>query len=507
MMLRWTAGLATLPFAVGCFSPNVQQIPGNDSGDSSGAGTAAATGDVPDGTTGPTDDSASSSPATSDPTASTDGSDSTGSGNDSSSGGEPAVCGDGEVEGDEVCDDGVNDGGYGSCAVDCSALGPHCGDGELGGPEVCDDGNGDNGDGCNLDCVVSGTVLWTRTYAGDGDGLDRAFGVVVAPDDGLVVAGSSVVSGVEADVLLLKYSSDGSLQWDAVHDLGDDSLAAGVAIDPDGNIGIAGALGTSQFLVAMFDGDGEELWSLATADVGGQDLAAFAASFDDAGNLYAAGHLYTGSYDVIVRRHTSLGAQVWEDVYDGGLQDGGYGCALGGDALFVAGATGITAQERNGWLRRYDLDGGIVWTREFAGANEANDEAYGVAVDPAGFVVAAGRTVPDAPGLPQGWLRKYDLDGAEIWTVLYDAGFASAALRVAIDGAGQIAVVGEDGTEPSESIVVKHAADGTQLWFDLQGAIQPFGVSGIAGVAIDGQSNVVVAGSNDADVWVRKYAP
>lgn len=26
-MLRWTAGLVTLPFAVGCFSPNVQQIP------------------------------------------------------------------------------------------------------------------------------------------------------------------------------------------------------------------------------------------------------------------------------------------------------------------------------------------------------------------------------------------------------------------------------------------------------------------------------------------------
>jgi hypothetical protein len=173
----------------------------------------------------------------------------------------------------------------------------------------------------------------------------------------------------------------------------------------------------------------------------------------------------------------------------------------------VAGATDITAQERNGWLRRYDLDRGVVWTREFAGADEASDEAIGVAVDAAGFVVAAGRSVPDAPGLSQGWLRKYDLDGAEVWTVLYDADFVSIALRVAIDGAGQIAVVSEDGAEPSESIVIKHASDGTQLWSDLQGAIQPFGVSGITGVAIDSQSNVLVAGSNDADVWVRKYAP
>ena len=80
-------------------------------------------------------------------------------------------------------------------------------------------------------------------------------------------------------------------------------------------------------------------------------------------------------------------------------------------------------------------------------------------------------------------------------------------LRAAMQFDGEMDAIGEDGSEPSESIVVKHAADGTQLWFELQGAIQPFGVSGIAGVAIDSQSNVVVAGSNDADVWVRKYAP
>src|SRR5690606_39154526 len=39
------------------------------------------------------------------------------------------VCGDGVVEGDEVCDDGVNDGSYGGCSPDCTALAPHCGDG------------------------------------------------------------------------------------------------------------------------------------------------------------------------------------------------------------------------------------------------------------------------------------------------------------------------------------------------------------------------------------------
>ncbi len=45
-------------------------------------------------------------------------------------------CGDGIVNGDEVCDDGINDGRYG-----CHGLGPYCGDGMVEpGIEQCDDG-------------------------------------------------------------------------------------------------------------------------------------------------------------------------------------------------------------------------------------------------------------------------------------------------------------------------------------------------------------------------------
>ena len=72
-------------------------------------------------------------------------------------------CGDAEVNGPEVCDDGVNDGAYDGCAVDCSEVGPHCGDGEVQNMhEMCDDGPAnENGAGCNVDCVTSGTVLAT----------------------------------------------------------------------------------------------------------------------------------------------------------------------------------------------------------------------------------------------------------------------------------------------------------------------------------------------------------
>jgi hypothetical protein len=80
-----------------------------------------------------------------------------------SSGTEGGVCGDGNVEGDEVCDDGVNDGTYGSCSEDCSAFGPRCGDSEVNGGEACDDGTNDNSyGGCSEDCSA------LAPFCGDG---------------------------------------------------------------------------------------------------------------------------------------------------------------------------------------------------------------------------------------------------------------------------------------------------------------------------------------------------
>ena len=65
----------------------------------------------------------------------------------------PSRCGDGVIDAafGEQCDDSVNDGAYGGCSADCR-LGPRCGDGELNGDEACDDGNRRNGDGCDVTC-------------------------------------------------------------------------------------------------------------------------------------------------------------------------------------------------------------------------------------------------------------------------------------------------------------------------------------------------------------------
>ena len=64
-----------------------------------------------------------------------------------------AVCGDGVIAGDEVCDDGNTINGDG-CSSTCTVEGAVCGNGIIETGEVCDDGNTANGDGCSALCSL-----------------------------------------------------------------------------------------------------------------------------------------------------------------------------------------------------------------------------------------------------------------------------------------------------------------------------------------------------------------
>ncbi len=69
----------------------------------------------------------------------------------------PQLCGNGELDAGEACDDGINDGSYNGCMSGCTQKGPVCGDGALHDSfESCDDGNLIEDDGCPSSCQLPG---------------------------------------------------------------------------------------------------------------------------------------------------------------------------------------------------------------------------------------------------------------------------------------------------------------------------------------------------------------
>jgi fibro-slime domain-containing protein len=114
-------------------------------------------------------------------------------------------CGDGIVAGEETCDDGVNDGSYGSCTPACTP-GPFCGDAVLQEEEeVCDDGvnlstyNPGGEPGCAPGCVLG-------AYCGD-EQVDSLFGEEC--DDGENEGG---YGGCDVDCTLGPRCGDGTRQ-------------------------------------------------------------------------------------------------------------------------------------------------------------------------------------------------------------------------------------------------------------------------------------------------------
>ena len=105
-----------------------------------------------------------------------------------------------------------------------------------------------------------------------------------------------------------------------------------------------------------------------------------------------------GNYDGFVRRYDFAGSLVWERVFGTPNEDYIEGMSLDPGGVTVTGPTFGTfflgVIEPPGWgtpdvfVRRYDPDGNHLWTRQFSSQGKYQDETRGVAADAGGLTVA-----------------------------------------------------------------------------------------------------------------------
>jgi hypothetical protein len=441
-----------------------------------------------------------------------------------------AECGNGVVEMGEACDDGINDGSYGGCNSDCQSLGPFCGDGEVnGGDETCDDGDDQNGNGCNNDCAESGLVLWTASYNSPANDIDSGNGIDVDSDGNVIAVGSTrrIDIGQGTDVWVRKYDDDGSVLWTSTYNDPDNSadLGADVAVAGIGSIYVVGDTRRDDLgeyyniLVAKYDADGNLLWDENHSSVGSAYDTSGGAALDDQGNLFVAGYLGKSgdTGDAWVGKYDSNGASQWTRTYagDGNDDDYAWGAAHDGNGgVVVAGQEYNLVNGADIWLRRYDGQGGTMWTVTYDSNANATDEAQDVAMDGEGNFVVTGT----ANGAI--WVAKYDAQGTHMWDTTFEnpGGGPGDGFGVAADSEGNVLVAGRidraDLGEGWNIMVLKYDPTGTLLWSRTETSGTPNGMDGAADIVADASDNVLVVGSLDRsdigesrNIWVRKYTP
>jgi len=155
---------------------------------------------------------------------------------------------------------------------------------------------------------------------------------------------------------------------------------------------------------------------------------------------------------------------------------------------------------------------GIIWGVSNTDLSDTRSIGWGIATDADGNIIAGGH-LEDANEKNDGWVGKHTTDGDLTWSGDYvgadDDDDTVAA--VAIDGDGNVIIAGTTvATATGEDIFVRKLdPDGTELWTEtFDGAASEDDWA--AGVATNADGEILVSGTarvgdGDTDLWVRKY--
>ncbi len=396
-----------------------------------------------------------------------------------------------------------------------------CGDGIVAPEEICDDGNDVPEDGCNAQCQKTGAVVWTKSYNGPGDSDEFAEDVAVGEDGRIVIVGYQVGAMNKYEMLLLVLDPDGNEVWNKVipGELGLDAALRSVVLGDDGTIYVAGFDFvddvTSNAIVRSFAPDGKAGWTFAE-----QSLDPGFAVVNDlefaGGALYSVGQevLADPGTQITVRKHAvGDGAPAWKTTSQGGLTwSYGGAVAVTKAGIVVVGGASPSKSTNFPLILRLD-DKGVAGPPSVDPKGEPGLWLDVKPIGDAGDVVLAGRFAP--PGVTEYdyTVRRIGADGAEQWSVYQDQDqlFDQAnGVSVGPDGsvftAGLVTKIGEN-----ENVYVRSlTGEGDVVWSSTYNDVD-LDLNDVAGAVAHGPDFAVAVGftlakGQGANMWVRRYA-
>jgi uncharacterized delta-60 repeat protein len=329
----------------------------------------------------------------------------------------------------------------------------------------------------------NGSLLWTRNYDSPAHQEDVGRGLTVGPSDYIYVAGQEYREDLDQhnNIWVRKYDTNGNTVWTESYDSPNhhSDIGRGIASDDFGNIYVTGSeirtdlAQDDNIWLRKYDTDGSTLWTRTyDSPAHNQDIG-FDVASDAAGNVYISGWETRDeigqSENIWIRKYDASGSVLWTQTYDSPNhgQDTGRGIVVDSDGnVYVTGREqrDDLGQQDNTWLRKYDTNGNVMWTRTYDSPSNQWDEGHGLSVDSAGNVYVAGFEYRgDLGQYGNIWLRKYDSDGGVLWTETYDSpGHGEdRGYGVAVDISGNIYVTGyvdrEDQNQDRNIILLKYA--------------------------------------------------
>ncbi len=392
---------------------------------------------------------------------------------------------------------------------------------------------------------------WVARYNGPANGYDGANAIALDSRGNIFIAGHSSGSGTDDDYAIIKYNASGRQLWVRKYNgsahRGDDASA--IAVDRSGSVYVTGSSGGSggydntDYATLKYNTNGQLLWVRRYSGVANGRNSASAIALDSSGNVYVTGTKESPDDDNATEficdyatiKYNTNGKQLWVNAYNGPADGNDMASAIAVDGsgnVYVTGTSYGAGAEDYATIK-YDTNGVRLWVQRHSGPGTSQDDAIAMAVDRLGNVHVTGTSRGDR------WYDyatlKYDTNGKRLWLRTYhepgsgNAG-ASIASAIAVDGAGNVYVVGSSygsgGVSNMSYATLKYDAKGKPLWGIKYRGPDKDGVGDEAsGMAVDRSGNVYVTGrsqeagvgysfdyatvkynTNGKQLWVKRYS-
>jgi hypothetical protein len=326
---------------------------------------------------------------------------------------------------------------------------------------------------------------------------DFAQGVAVDSSDRIFVSGYSRVLNNNVDGWYRKYSPDGQLFWDESFGGPGSDGCYRIAVDPNDDILVACWIHNGVNIDAMLrklDQNGTEIWA-RQFDLIADDTAFGVAVAADGSIAVSGGSAGTTGF---VRRYDGDGGEIWTQTFGNiGARSREVGYTADGNIAVVI--------DPGRYARLYTTAGDVVWTY---GQNTCDSVA--LAIDGNDVLLAGCNTMNPSTA----WFGRLGPDGNLSWDETWAGDNSAYANDIAVDSAGRIVVAGNRSVLNQGLLVStrKYSPDGqTLIWEQTLQGSKVNGSNDGVGVAIDSQDNVIVCGfveeDADWDAFVVKYGP
>ncbi len=291
-----------------------------------------------------------------------------------------------------------------------------------------------------------GQLLWANYYAGPRN-YDWSTDLRVGASGRVYVAGSSgcATSSLCYQLLLLGYDSDGNELFETRY--GEDvtfehTYGQRMAVDEAEHVYISGEGGAYNKLVTTkFDSSGQLIWDAQYFSGSSSFVGAIAVNPE--GEVFVAGYV-TGEGRLVMAtlKYAADGEAQWVKRFS---SRPGYALALALDGrgnICVAGATeNPSTRYREMTTVKYDADGTELWVDFYSGSGQGDGEVKAAACDPEGNCYVTGWTTNQSEDFAT---IRYGVSGSRDWVIEYDgpAHGSDLANTIHIDGRRNVYVTG-----------------------------------------------------------------